>query len=300
MRHQLADPVSGPPNRVPVPVADLIAATRTDLDLSLDAFAALLSRAGGTVISRQRLRAWEHGRALTGPILRTIAEVCASLDTLTGDLRDGWRELLRDPDALHPLPVLTPARRRAGLLTVAAHVDRNRRWAAYRHLAADAGMDLDANLDEARRRLALPVAADCSWTPHQADAVTIVASTSMLTLAVEHGELFLLTVTLTNTGPVPWQDGLLVRLGSPVASSLTFTPPVLSVPDTAPGGSCTLSIPGRSSYFPNLSVVTYAMTFPDCTPAVAGALHLSIDAKEQPGRTNHPLPETVEAEVRGS
>lgn len=283
----------------PAQVPALLAETRVGLGLSLAAFAGLLSDNGGTTISRQRLSGWESGRAVTGPMLRIVAEVCASLDTLDGALRDRWRDLLRDPGDIEPVPSLDPARRHAGLLTLARHVDRNPRWARYRQLAADGAMDLDANLEETRRRLALAPPADRSWTMDPADAVTIVAPRSTLGAAVKQGELFLLTVTLTNTGRVPWRDRLLVRLGPPVTSSLAFTPPVLSLPDTPPGGDCTVAIPGRSPWFPNLTVITYAMTFPDCRPAVAGSLQLHIDANEERGWTSHPLPETVERRLRG-
>jgi hypothetical protein len=277
--------------------AELLAQSRADLALTLQQFATLLSRSIGTVISRQRLSAFERGRAVPRLLLLEIAEVCASLPILDQQLRDGWHELLRDPQIIPHVAVPTTEQRRNLLRLLAERIQDNPRWPLYRALADEAGMNLDANLAEARRRLALDPAEN-DWRTEPTDLVLINKSASLLEIEVEHGGLFVFSATLINAGRTAWRDRLLLRLGPPVASSLAFTPPILSVPDTPPGDTCRVAIPGRSPWFPNLTVITYAMTFPDCRPAAGGSLQLFIDAKEEHGRTSHPLPTAVAARLR--
>jgi hypothetical protein len=73
-------------------------------------------------------------------------------------------------------------------------------------------------------------------------------------------------VTLRNTGQVPWKGRLLSRLGVAVSTVMPMTQRVVSVPDTEPGASCTLIIPGRPAHLVGVTEVHYIMTFGDLRP----------------------------------
>jgi hypothetical protein len=73
-------------------------------------------------------------------------------------------------------------------------------------------------------------------------------------------------VTLRNTGKVPWTGRLLYRLGVTVSTVMPMTQRVVSVPDTAPGDSCTVNIPGRPAHIAGVTEVHYIMTFGDLRP----------------------------------
>ncbi|MFI9531581.1 hypothetical protein [Micromonospora rosaria] len=280
----------------PVNLAALIATSRAALRMTQAEFASLVSPAGRAV-SRQRIAALERGQPAPELLLRHIAEACASMTGLDERTRDQWLDVLRGPEAIAPVPPPTVAERRSRLRNLAENVEGNHRWPRYRELSLQAGMDLDINVMDARRRLAL-VSDPTHWVADPADRVVVEGSDSVLDLTIDHGQLFALPVVLSNVGSVSWRDRLLVRLGPPVSSSLAFTPPVLSVPDTAPGESCLIAIPGRGPWFPCLTAVTYVMTFPDCRPAIGGGLQLFIDAKEEHTATSHPLPTEVAVRLR--
>lgn len=279
-------------------VGDLLAASRSSSGHSLHDLARRLTAASGKPVSRQLVSEIEKGREPSATVLRALAEVCVGELDLPDALRGPWRRLLCDPEGTGAGLPATPPVLRAALVRSAGQLTGNPRWDRYRTLAAADGMDLDANVREARRRLALPEPAAGAWSPVATDAVEVDLAGSVLTVTVDHGELFTLRAHLRNRGPVGWTDRLLVRLGAQVSSSLAFTPPVLSVPDTPPGGTCRLSFPGRAPWFPNLTVVTYVMTFPDCRPAVDGNLTLYVDATDRDGITSHPLPPAVETQLR--
>ena len=73
-------------------------------------------------------------------------------------------------------------------------------------------------------------------------------------------------VTLRNTGKVPWKGRLLYRLGVTVSTVMPMTQRVVSVPDTEPGDSCIVNIPGRPAHLAGVTEVHYIMTFGDLRP----------------------------------
>jgi transcriptional regulator with XRE-family HTH domain len=79
-------------------------------------------------------------------------------------------------------------------------------------------------------------------------------------------EYFAIQVELRNTGEVPWKGRLLSRLGVPVTSVLPMTPRVLSVPDTEPGGRCSVTVPGRPAHLVGVAEIHFIMTFADLRP----------------------------------
>lgn len=161
----------------------------------------------------------------------------------------------------------------------------------YRKLAQQHGIDIEWQRNETSRRLALPG----PFSTSDGDEVHV-ASASALTVVVAQVELFVIRAVLHNTGTVAWRDRLLYRLGPPVASSLPYTPPLLPVPDTTPGGTCEIAIPGRAQWFPNLAVVSYVMVHPDCSPCLAGRLRCTVDTRvpgpytHLSGQLDHTLP----------
>ena len=59
---------------------------------------------------------------------------------------------------------------------------------------------------------------------------------------------------------------LLSRLGVTVSTVMPMTQRVVSVPDTEPGGTCTVDIPGRPAHLIGVTEVHYIMTFGDLRP----------------------------------
>lgn len=73
-------------------------------------------------------------------------------------------------------------------------------------------------------------------------------------------------MTLQNTGEVPWKGRLLSRIGATVSTVMPVTPRVLSVPDTEPGGSCSVIIPGRPAHLVGVADIHFIMTFANLLP----------------------------------
>jgi hypothetical protein len=264
--------------------------------MSLPVFTRLLADQGAPKLTRQRLSGFERGQRLPVPLLYAIAEACATIGGLPDEIRGRWLQILRQPDSWDRVPGSYPSGRRKQLRALTARATGNPRWPLYRELAGGLGVDLDANLAEARRCLELPD--NPAWQPVPDDRAVVVSQAGSLRVTVERGELFIFVCTLSNCGSTAWRDRLLIRLGPPVTSSLAYTPPVLSLPDTHPGAECRVVLPGRGPWFPNLSVVTYIMTFPDCRPCLAGSLRLWVDARQHPGPTTQPLPPGLAAHLR--
>ncbi|QFZ18707.1 hypothetical protein [Saccharothrix syringae] len=271
--------------------ASLLVDTRRGLGLSLAGFARHLQDRSGPTLTRQRLSRHEQGSPVPERLLRAIAETCAADDALDPVLRTRWRRLLSGPE---PVIAATDHRRRLHELT--CRLPGNPRWPLFRQLAREHGADLDALLAGARDLLAMPPRDD--WRPVEGDAVTVVEQESALGVALVRGEPFVLVATLRNSGTVPWRQRLLTRLGPPVTSSLAFTPPVLPIPDTRPGETCRITIPGRGPWFPNQSLVTYVMTFPDLTPCLPGSLILLVDASTRDDVVTHPVPVDITTRFR--
>ncbi len=79
-------------------------------------------------------------------------------------------------------------------------------------------------------------------------------------------EYFAIQVALRNTGEVPWKGRLLSRLGVTVSTVMPVTPRVISVPDTEPGGSCSVIITGRPAHLVGVTEIHFIMTFADLRP----------------------------------
>jgi hypothetical protein len=267
---------------------------------SLRTFAETLAASGmPEPPSRQRLSRVEQGAtdlsaaewdALAGALLRTGH---------TADEVAGLRPVL-----IEAPPRSTPALRRGQWSRVIEYLPGNRWWQQpnslmervvgrqrahrYRELSERHGIDREWQRTELRRRLELGAAAAGTFRPDARDAVAVDRS-SELSVGCAAVELFVLRAHLRNAGPVAWTDRLLYRLGPPVSSSLPFTPTVIAVPDTPPGGRCEIVIPGRAQWFPNLAVISYVMVFPDCSGCLSGRLRCLVDTR-RPGHFDHTLP----------
>jgi hypothetical protein len=77
-------------------------------------------------------------------------------------------------------------------------------------------------------------------------------------------------VALGNTGEVPWKGRLLSRIGVTVSTVMPMTPRVISVPDTEPGGSCSVIITGRPAHLVGVTDIHFIMTFADLRPCFPG------------------------------
>lgn len=267
-------------------------------ELSLRAFTEFLTANGlpANVISRQRLSRVEQGAGRL-----TDAEWAAVADALErGGLPAGVLRPEPVDQALAPAPRATPALRHRQWSAIAAGISGSQWWqrpadliewvkgrvlaATYRKLAAAHGLDEE----EQRRVVVERLARGQGRTfPAADDGVAVVAAESRLSAALDRGDLFILTVTLRNTGNQPWTDRLLFRLGPPVASSLPLTPAVLPVPDTAPGDTCVVLVPGRGQWFMNLAVVSYVLAHPNLAASAPGRLTLRVDTRTQ--RLDHTL-----------
>ena len=92
-------------------------------------------------------------------------------------------------------------------------------------------------------------------------------------------EYFAIRVILRNTGQVPWKGRLLSRLGVTVSTVMPLTPRVVSVPDTEPGGTCSVIIPGRPAHLVGVTGIHFIMTFADlqpCFPDDRRTIHLTL------------------------
>jgi len=248
-------------------------------------------------LSRQRLSQVEQGDAGLPPALwHAIADVLIR----SGQDPAEVAALRPAQPAIDPPPETTPALRVRQWTRVVNRLAGNRWWQrpnslmervagmdrahSYRNLAQQHGIDMEWQRTETSRRLALTG----PFTTEIGDDVCL-AGNSTLSVVVVQVELFVLRAVLHNTGTVAWQNRLLYRIGPPVTSSLPFTPPLLPVPDTPPGNSCEIAIPGRAQWFPNLAIISYVMVHPDCTPCLPGRLPCTVDTRV-PGQYDHTLP----------
>ena len=60
--------------------------------------------------------------------------------------------------------------------------------------------------------------------------------------------------------------GVARGLGVTVSTVMPMTPKVIPVPDTAPGGTCSVSIPGRPAHLTGVTDIHFIMTFADLRP----------------------------------
>ncbi|NEA32804.1 hypothetical protein [Streptomyces sp. SID13031] len=209
------------------------------------------------------------------------------------------------PPMIAPLPTSTPASRLQQWSRIVAPVPDNSWWqrllaaaarlttaqtlGGYLQLLDRHGSEREELLQLVRRRLELG-ATGGPFRPVEGDAVGILSTASSARIQVDHSEPFVLELKLCNRGIVPWRDRLLFRLGAPVTSSLPLTPAILPVPDTDPGDSCDLLVPGRAQFFPNLAVVSYVMVFPDLSSCLPGRLPLWVDTRTEEYDSTFDLP----------
>jgi transcriptional regulator with XRE-family HTH domain len=102
--------------------------------------------------------------------------------------------------------------------------------------------------------------------PSPKDHWEIIESSSPEGTDIGKSEYFAIRVTLRNTGEVPWTGRLLSRLGVTVSTVMPVTPRVVSVPDTEPGGSCSVIITGRPAHLVGVTEIHFIMTFADLRP----------------------------------
>ncbi|SDD36925.1 hypothetical protein [Actinokineospora iranica] len=262
-------------------------------ELSLAAFLDRLVEHGlpANRVSRQRLSRLEKGETQL-PV--TLWEEIAEALTAAGAPLERVA-VLRGPVArIDPVPPSTPELRRrqwtrvvsrlagnkwwhAPLLLVARHIGV-RHAAHYQQLFDRYGGQQETMLQQLQARLALGNSS-ARFAPVPGDAAAIDRAASTVSVRVEHGELFVLTARLVNTGTVPWRDRVLLRLGAPNTSSLPLTPTVLPLPDTDPGGHCDVPVPGRAQWFTNMAEVTYVMVFADLSSCLPGRIVFQVDTR---------------------
>lgn len=274
-------------------------------EMSLRAFAEHLLANGLEPgrLSRHRLGGVERGEI----------ELPAGLwDEIAEALIRGGRDamdvagLRPDLSPVEPLPPSSPRQRLEQWRRVVGYVRENRWWHApitlveratdrvrlpiYRQIIALHGVDSRRYLRDVGARLDLGASTPGSWTPDADDGVAIDRARSVLAVDMHRVELFMLRVRLRNTGTVPWRDRLMYRLGSPVTSATPFTPGVLPVPDTDPGESCEVLIPGRSQWICSRASISYVMVFPDFTSCLPGRICCWIDTSKAGVDHTTPLP----------
>lgn len=250
-------------------------------------------------LSRQRLSKVEQGTADLPPALW---QAIATALMAGGHSFDEVAALI-PRSSIEPVPPSTPSLRRRQWTKLLDRLPGNRWWMQpsalilrlagsdwvrrYHALIAEFGIDPEDQRREVLRRLA--DAGDPTERIPTHDAVSVLEAGSELSVRIGRGELFVLRARLANRGDTEWRDRLLYRLGPPVTSSLPFAPGLLPVPDTNPGGTCDVLIPGRGQWFPNLAVLSYVMVFADCSPCLPGRLRCLVDT-----RSDHGLDHTLE------
>lgn len=109
--------------------------------------------------------------------------------------------------------------------------------------------------------------ASCAERPSAHDRWEKLESPSPERADIGKSEYFGIPVTLRNAGEVPWKGRLLSRLGVTVSTVMPMTPRVVSVPDTEPGGTCSVIIPGRPAHLVGVTDIHFIMTFADLRPS---------------------------------
>lgn len=268
---------------------------------SLRSFADHLAAHGlSDQISRQRLSRVEQG---TADLPASQWEALADILLRSGCPAPDVAALRPSGPVIEPTPPSTPSTRRRQWSRVVDRLAGNRWWQhpnllmervagrerahQYHELTVRYGIDQEWQRSETSRRLTLGANAE-PFVADRRDSAAVDTTASVLSAALDQVQLFILRARLRNTGPVPWRDRLLYRIGPPVSSSLPFTPAVLPLPDTPPGEACEILIPGRAQWFPNLAVISYVMVFPDCSPCLPGRLRCQIDTRH-PDRFDHTL-----------
>jgi hypothetical protein len=268
--------------------------------MSLREFAAFLVThgLGEGELSRQRLSRVERGEIDLPPRLWT--GVIAALRA-AGVPAERLAPLMPVAEpVIHPVPPSEPGLRRAQWSRLLTGLPGNRWWQQpttilarvagprwireYHAMAARYGVDAEGQRQDVLRRLA----SRATWSARPDDAVAVHGDESTRSIRVGSGELFVVELTLRNTGAVPWRDRLLYRLGTTVSSSSPFLPGLLPVPDTEPGATARIVVPGRAQHFPNLAVISFAMVFADCAPSLPGVVRCFVDTREE-NRFDHTL-----------
>jgi hypothetical protein len=231
----------------------------------------------GHAVSRQRLAEVERGAKQLEPVIwRGVVlalELLGADEAVLIELEDRVLSLVQpDPEFDDALP--GQVRRRLSLL---GRLPGTKDWSLLVAAMRELDVHIEAIHAETVRRLRRGTEGR-SWVPSATDGM-VIEHAGGLSIECARVTPFAAHTTLMNTGLQAWTDRLLVRLGPPVTSSLPFTLPVLAVPDTAPGESCTVVIPGRSHWFPNLARVSYVMTFPDLQRAHGDFLGILVDTR---------------------
>ncbi|MEU4294978.1 hypothetical protein AB0E63_42715 [Kribbella sp. NPDC026596] len=271
-------------------------------ELSVRAFHVLLAKNGLAPgrLSRHRLGDLEEGAHVPLAVWEEIADALAA----AGKSADEVEPLRSAEGLIAPPPPSTPDLRLRQWSRIVARVAGNRWWSAPLALAQRVTSATKAvsylqlldrhggsreQLEQVRLRLELGRTIG-PFEPVVGDEVRIDPAASTLQVQLDHGDLFVLSARLHNTGTVPWRNRLLFRLGTPVSSSLPLTPGVLPVPDTDPGGFCDLIVPGRAHWFLNLAAVSYVMVFPDLSYCVTGRIVFQVDTRSTEYEQSYQLP----------
>jgi len=237
-------------------------------------------KARGRVVGRQRLSSAEAGRAdLDWELWQELAIVLEALGANPSDVADFERIVaVRGAPESGALGMDRMHHMQRWLLM--ASLPSTRIWPILSQLVEPLGIALPGIHAEIMRRLELGITNPGTWLADSRDSVSVDANESAHHVRVARSTPFVASMQLRNTGEARWEDRLLVRLGPPVASSLPYTLGVLPVPNSQPGESCDIVVPGRSHWFPNLAVVSYVMAFPDFTICVPGRVEIAIDTRD--------------------
>jgi hypothetical protein len=240
---------------------------------------------GAGELSRQRISEVEQGVNDLPP--RLWVAVAAALRT-AGVPDDQLAPLTVPEPIIEPVPPSEPGLRRTQWSRLLTSLPGNRWWQQpttiiarvagehwirdYHAMVERYGVDPESQRREVLRRLA----STATWTAREDDRVAVEGDESTRSVRVGSGHLFVFELTVHNTGAAPWR----YRLGTAVSSSVPFGPALLPVPDTEPGSSCRVLIPGRAQHFPNLAVISMVMVFADCSPSLPGVVRCFVDTRE--------------------
>jgi hypothetical protein len=274
-------------------------------EMSMRAFAEHLASNGLAAgrLSRHRLGDVERGEIeLPTGLWDEIAEALIRGGRTPADVAG----LRPSAPPIEPVPQSDPGQRLRQWIGVVRHVRKSRWWQRpillvtrashparlehYATLVQRYDADSTRYVGDVAARLDLGLATSGQFQASPDDAVVIDRVHSELATELGRVELFMLRVRLCNTGSVPWRNRLLYRLGSPVTSATPFTPGVLPVPDTRPGDSCEVLIPGRSQWLCSRAQVSYVMVFPDLTSCLPGRVCCWIDTRAAGVDHTAPLP----------
>ncbi|MDN5853462.1 MAG: hypothetical protein L0K86_11570 [Actinomycetia bacterium] len=243
---------------------------RDTLRLDGASFCALVERTAGRRLTKARLWAIERGEQRAADVWPDLVAVLAAAGAPAEHVAR-IEELLRQDDPRATSPLRDLADRLADLRASAEN-------AAHQTDAADGREGTVHGVLQRRltavARAVVDAGSGPSSAPDPRDAVEVLAPTGEL--RTSSNVLTEIPVRLHNAGPVPWKGRFLLRIGPPVTSTISYTPPLLALPATSPRGLAEIDLPVRTHYLAGTCVVTYVMVDARGWPCLPGGLPVRI------------------------